>query len=44
MLNVGFKGVGMRWSEILEDLGEALFDFSEVADLVTWLNPKKVSN
>ena len=27
----------------LEDLGEALFDFSEVADLVTWLN-QKVSN
>ena len=27
----------------LEDLGEALFDFYEVADLVTWLN-QKVSN
>ena len=27
----------------LEDLGEALFDFSDVADLVTWLN-QKVSN
>jgi predicted transposase YdaD len=27
----------------LEDLGEALFDFDEVADLVTWLN-QKVSN
>jgi hypothetical protein len=27
----------------LEDLGEALFDFSEIDDLVTWLN-QKVSN
>jgi len=27
----------------LEDLGEALFDFSDIADLVTWLN-HKVSN
>jgi predicted transposase YdaD len=26
--------------EQLENLGEALFDFSEVADLVTWLNQK----
>lgn len=27
----------------LEDLGEALFDFSEIGDLITWLN-QKVSN
>ncbi|WP_280514240.1 DUF4351 domain-containing protein [Anabaena sp. PCC 7938] len=25
---------------LLEDLGEALFDFSEVGDLVTWLNER----
>ena len=29
--------------EQLENLGEALFDFSEVADLVTWLN-RKIGN
>jgi hypothetical protein len=29
--------------EQLEDLGKALFDFSDVADFVTWLN-QKVSN